>query len=144
MRTVMLTPDADRFEVLERHDLTVSQVRAIVTLACADAEPLPGGRLAERLGISAAAISRALDGLVQKGFVERRESPEDRRVKLVTVTASGRELADDLVALRRAQIDCFLETLDPEQHELIGDALGSLAEAGLLGVVPRTNVVGAA
>ncbi len=129
----MLTPDADRFEVLERHDLTVSQVRAIVTLACAGTDALPGGRLAERLGISAAAISRALDGLVQKGFVERRESPDDRRVKLVTVTASGRELADDLVALRRAQIEGFLETLDPGQRELLVAALDPLAEAGLLG-----------
>ena len=39
-------------------------------LACSDPEPLAGGQIAERIGVSPAAVSRALDGLVQKGFAD--------------------------------------------------------------------------
>ena len=127
MRAIMLTPDEDRFKAIEENDLTVSQVRALVTLACADPEPVSGGRIAERIGASPAAVSRALDGLVQKGFVTRRESTTDRRVRLFATTAPGLELADDLVALRRAQIDGFLNTLTPAERERVHDALVPLA-----------------
>ena len=127
MRAIMLTPEEDRFKAIEENDLTVSQVRALVTLACADPEPVSGGRIAERIGASPAAVSRALDGLVQKGFVTRRESTADRRVRLFAMTAPGLELADDLVALRRAQIDGFLNTLTPAERERVHDALVPLA-----------------
>jgi DNA-binding MarR family transcriptional regulator len=127
MRAIMLTPEEDRYAAIEENDLTVSQVRALVTLACADPDPVSGGRIAERIGASPAAVSRALDGLVQKGFVTRRESTTDRRVRLFGVTGPGLELADDLVALRRAQIDSFLTTLTPAERDRIHDALAPLA-----------------
>jgi DNA-binding MarR family transcriptional regulator len=132
LREVMLTPDADRFGVIEENDLTVSQVRAIVMLACSDPEPIAGGRIAERIGASPAAVSRALDGLVQRGFITRRECEQDRRVRLFSITEPGRRLADDLVALRHAQIERYLETLEPADRERIGDALAPLAASGLL------------
>jgi len=139
MRAIMLTPEDDHFKVIEENDLTVSQVRAIMMLACADPEALAGGRIAERIGASPPAVSRALDGLVQKGFVTRRESVEDRRVRLFSITDPGRELAGDLVALRRAQIDRFLDTLDPTQRDAIRAALAPLAAAGLLNPAPAAD-----
>lgn len=127
MRAILLTPEADRFRVIEDNDLTVTQVRAVVMLACSDPEPLAGGRIAERIGASPAAVSRALDGLVQKGFVIRSESEEDRRVRPFSITEEGRGLAGDLVALRRAQIDRFLDTLDAGRRDRLRDALAPLA-----------------
>lgn len=132
LRAVMLTPDADRFDVIEENDLTVTQVRATMMLAGSDPEPLAGGRIAERIGASPGAVSRALEGLVRKGFTTRRECEEDRRVRLFSITGPGRELADDLVALRRAQIERYLDTLEPADRERIRDALAPLAAAGLL------------
>ena len=101
-----------------------------MVLACSDPEPLAGGQIAERIGVSPAAVSRALDGLVQKGFAERRESTDDRRVRLVTITGPGRDLAEDLITLRRAQIDRFLDSLDPAEVSTIRAAIAPLAEAG--------------
>ncbi len=136
VRAIMLTPEDDHFRVIEENDLTVSQVRATVMLACSDPEPIAGGRIAERLGASPAAVSRALEGLVQRGFVSRRESEEDRRVRLFSITDPGRELAGDLVALRRAQIDRFLEAVEPEGRAAIAAALAPLAASGLLAATP--------
>lgn len=137
LRAVLLTPEDDRFGVIEENDLTVTQVRATMKLACSDPEPLAGGRLAERIGASAAAASRALEGLVRKGFVSRRECEEDRRVRLFSITDPGRALADDLVALRRAQIVRYLDTLEPGHRDAIRAALAPLAAAGRLGTDTR-------
>jgi DNA-binding MarR family transcriptional regulator len=125
LRRLML-PEGDHLRAIEEHDLTISQVRSLIVLSAAD-EPLPGGRIAERLGISPAAISRALDALVGKGLVERREPTEDdRRVRPFAVTAAGRAVADEVTALKRAQLERFVASLDERQRELWEAALASL------------------
>lgn len=130
LRRLTLDPAADHFRAIEDHDLSVSQVRALMLLACADPEPLPGGRIAERLGISPAAISRALDGLVRGGLAERRESELDRRIRPLAITGRGREVAEELSALRHAQLDRFVASLDDGQRDLLGGALTALATDG--------------
>ncbi len=57
-------------------------------------------RLADRLSIGRAAIGSVVDQLQKRGLVERQPNPADRRVWLVAVTPSGRELAAEV-----AQID---------------------------------------
>lgn len=126
LRSLTLDPEADHFRAIEEHGLTVSQVRALMLLACSDPHPLPGARIAERLGVSPAAISRALEGLVQMGFADRSESAADRRVRPFAITAAGRDVADELGALRRAQLERFISGLTPEQRERLGAALDAL------------------
>jgi len=125
LRRLLLDPEADHFRAIEDHDLTLSQVRALKLLAGAP-EALPGGRIAERLGISPASVSRALDGLVRQGLAERADSAADRRVRLLAATPKGLRLADELTALRRAQIERFAAGLDDEQRELLAVALAAL------------------
>ena len=126
LRRITLDPQADHLRAVEEHDLTISQVRSLLLLACTDPEALPGGRIAERLAISPAAISRALDGLVRQGLLDRRESTDDRRVHPFAITAAGREIAEELTALKRAQLDRFVSSLEPEQRERLGAALDGL------------------
>jgi DNA-binding MarR family transcriptional regulator len=131
MRTVQMSPEDDRFKAIEEHDLSVTQLRATATLSCAG-EPLSGGAIAERVGATPGAVSRALDDLVQKSLVTRRESEDDRRVRLFSVTALGGELAAELFALKRAQVDRFVESLDEADRERLETALAPLAASGLL------------
>lgn len=49
-------------------------------------------RLADRLGIGRAAIGSVVDRLQERGLVERRPDPDDRRVWLVEITERGRQL----------------------------------------------------
>jgi DNA-binding MarR family transcriptional regulator len=48
------------------------------------------------------AASRIISGLVDRGLVERREDPDDRRAKMLTLTAKGRTMLD---ALGRQLVD---------------------------------------
>jgi len=45
-------------------------------------------------------LVRLLDRLVEHGLLERRHDPRDRRANRLFLTASGRQLVDDLDSLR--------------------------------------------
>lgn len=67
------------------------------------------GALAEALYLEGPSLIRVLGQLIELGLVERREDPADGRAKIVTLTASGKELnrrlAGDLGRLRRKVFD---------------------------------------
>ena len=52
--------------------------------------------LARRLGVGRAAIGSLIDGLEERGFVERQPEPSDRRVWLVACTPAGKDLAEPI------------------------------------------------
>ena len=63
--------------------------------------PRPMGELAQQMHCDSSNITGIVDRLTERGLVERRPAEGDRRVKLVALTAAGRELAEEL-ARRRA------------------------------------------
>jgi MarR family transcriptional regulator for hemolysin len=56
--------------------------------------------LAEVLELQPISLVRLLDRLVEHGLLERRHDPRDRRANRLFLTASGRQLVDDLDSLR--------------------------------------------
>jgi DNA-binding MarR family transcriptional regulator len=48
--------------------------------------------LADAIGADKTRIIGTLDELQQKGYIERRPDPDDRRVRLLEITPSGREV----------------------------------------------------
>jgi DNA-binding MarR family transcriptional regulator len=125
MRRLFLDPRADHLGAIEERNLTMTQVRTLTLLACAD-EPAPAGDLADRLGLSPAAMSRALDVLARRHLVTRRESKTDRRVRLVEIADLGRDVVDELVALRLAGLEAFLADIDPGQRRRLTEILAEI------------------
>ena len=58
--------------------------------------------LADVLELQPISLVRLLDRLVEHGLLERRHDPKDRRANRLFLTASGRQLVDDLDSLRDA------------------------------------------
>src|SRR3989442_15998603 len=54
--------------------------------------PLPMGELADHLFCDASNVTGIADRLEAKGYVERRAGEDDRRVKVLALTAKGMEL----------------------------------------------------
>ncbi len=123
-RRVTLTTTAERIRKLEESELSMTQVKALLLLV--EGGRHTGGEIAERLGISPAAASRAIDSMIQKGLATRSECADDRRVRLLEATDAGVELAAGIADLRKAQIEQFLETLEPEVLDGLIDALAPL------------------
>ena len=84
--------------------------------------------IATHLGLSVPAASRAVDGLVERDFVTRRESAEDRRTRLVALTGYGREVVDRLTRARLQTLDAFVTDLTLEEQAQLLTALLPIVE----------------
>lgn len=96
---------------LARVDLTTAQYRTLVQLS-EGAEA--SSTLASKLAVTPPSVTTVVDGLVQRGLVERRHALADRRRVSVTLTESGQRIlaeADDAVGARLGDI---LSAADPE------------------------------
>lgn len=72
----------------------------IVLFRLREQEGLSQVDLADVLELQPISLVRLLDRLVEHGLVERRADPRDRRANRLFLTASGRQLANDLDSLR--------------------------------------------
>lgn len=66
--------------------LTLLQVRLLAAVAERPHRTVALVTLSDRLDVSPAAVSRAVDHLVVNGFLIRREDPANRRKLLLTIT----------------------------------------------------------
>ena len=89
MSDVVLDHDR-KVAVSEALGLSFARVRALRRLA---AQPLTLRALAERLAADPPYVTLIVDDLEKRGLVQRTPHPEDRRAKLVQLTAAGRAAA---------------------------------------------------
>lgn len=99
------------------------------------ATPSPMRELARRLQLDASNLTGLVDRLEQRGLVERRPDPADRRVKQLTLTAAGAELRDALTARLLADPPLLAGLGADERGELC--ALLARAAAAPFALPPR-------
>jgi MarR family transcriptional regulator, organic hydroperoxide resistance regulator len=102
-------------------DLTQGQIRALFTIDVNG--EATAGELAKAAELSPASVSTMLDHLERDGIVERRRSDHDRRVVVVTLTASGRALLDEKRARWRARGREALEGVSDEHLHAAADVM---------------------
>ncbi len=77
----------DTLEIMNEASLTMPQMVALYILA--NKQPRTVGALADALRLSPGATSHLVDRIVQAGFIERGEDPDDRRQKRIVITKTG-------------------------------------------------------
>jgi DNA-binding MarR family transcriptional regulator len=117
---------AELFEMVAELDASFSQVKLMFLLE--DGREHSIKETAAHLGLSLPAASRAVDGLIGKGYVVRRESAEDRRSRLIALTADGREVVEKVLQARLRTLEAFAEELTPEEREGLAAALLPIVE----------------
>ena len=75
---------------IERTDLGDSDFRVLEVLL--HKGPLPVNTIGPKVWLTPGSISVAVDRLVKKGLVSRKDHPDDRRVRRVELTPKGRAL----------------------------------------------------
>jgi DNA-binding MarR family transcriptional regulator len=68
--------------------------------------------VAERMGTTPSTASGVIDGLAQRGLVDRVEDPTDRRQVFVRATAAAQEQLDHVHELGRGQLRQMLAGVD--------------------------------
>jgi DNA-binding MarR family transcriptional regulator len=87
--------------------------------------------LSARLGYDPSAIVGLVDDLEKQGFAERRPSPDDRRSRIVVLTADGRAFLRDTGEAGLRVTNELLGPLDAAERETLHALLLRIAEDGL-------------
>jgi DNA-binding MarR family transcriptional regulator len=90
--------------------------------------PLRLSVLADRMGISAPTASRAVDGLVDLGLMERLPDPEDRRAVRIDLTRPGRKRVEEKKALAAAALEPGVSALPAKDRAHLAALLTRLAD----------------
>jgi DNA-binding MarR family transcriptional regulator len=130
LRHLFLYDRGNQLRVMEDSGLSMTQCKALLELGGLGqaAETWQVGDLAEVFGVSVPSMSRAVDALVKEGLATRVEDPTDRRVRLVRITAKGKDLVDTLVTVRQTGMQVFASTLSAAQRRKLDAAVDSLMD----------------
>ena len=124
-RQILVGSTRDLYRLLAEADLSMTQLKMLHILSeCAQKASVK--ELAEELSMSLPNASRTIDGLLQRGLVERREDEHDRRVKRVGPTPAARELIDRVDTARLQGLAAWAAELSPLQRSTLLDALSLL------------------
>ncbi|SDS82077.1 MarR family winged helix-turn-helix transcriptional regulator [Jiangella sp. DSM 45060] len=118
--------DSDLRSMVEL-DLSISQFRCLILLG-QHAGALPINELADRLDLTLATAGRNVDRLVAHGLVERREDPQDRRVRLVSLSGAGQAIMTEIDDARHNAVRAFARSLDPADRDRLAAALAPIVE----------------
>jgi MarR family 2-MHQ and catechol resistance regulon transcriptional repressor len=85
--------------------------------------PLPVNTIGMVVDLTPGSISTAVERLVAKGLVSRVESAEDRRVRIVALTPSGKDLIAGAFRKHSGQMKRVFSELSPEELDSLATAL---------------------
>lgn len=105
--------------------LTAGEIGLLIHLRYQDF-PITASRLADMRHMSRAGVSKALQRLEGRGFVERIPDPRDKRASLVRMTQSGKDEVDDVFPRQLAVEAKVLAGLGDSRDKVL-DALQLLA-----------------
>ncbi len=112
--------------VVRANGFSVSEWRVLATLA--GNEPMSIGRLAQITTIKQPTVTRLLDRMETKGYVQRIENDGDRRITLVRITPTGTRMVSRLIPLAREHEQRVLEPFGLQRAEDLKSTLRSIVE----------------
>ncbi|WP_169123370.1 MarR family winged helix-turn-helix transcriptional regulator [Xanthobacter sp. SG618] len=119
---------------VEAEGVTVAEwvfLRALYNTA-----PMPPSVLAGSMGMTRGAISKLADRLLEKGLIERTDSPSDKRAHSLSLSAEGKAKVPVLAALADENDAAFFGVLTPAEHRQLDLLLTALAERRGLTAAP--------
>ena len=128
----MLVNNFHRVQELEKNALATDE---FCNISCNDmhiieaiglGEGAKMGEVAKRLNITVGALTTSMNALVHKGYVARRRSNHDRRVVNVYLLEKGEAAYRHHENFHMKMIDSIMNTLDPEQLEVLAVTLETL------------------
>ncbi len=118
---------AAELPILSTHDLSMW---GYVVLNALDRSPVrTQTALAEAIGADKTRIITTLDELQQRGYIERRPDPDDRRVRLLEITPAGRAVKNAVQSDIQRGEERWLAELSAEERKVFLRVLERLTRA---------------
>ena len=115
-------------DLVQPFDLTPSSGLVLGILADFG-EPLPPNKIAERLIISRASVTSLIDSLERRGYVRRLPHSTDRRMLLIELTDTGRQVAHDFRLLVHQHQKAWMAVLTEQEQTQLIDTLHRIQAA---------------
>lgn len=84
--------------------------------------------LAQLLGTRPSRLVALVDALEERGILERRSNPDDRRLHALHLTETGRQMLPRIGEVARAHNDVICRALDPAEREQLLALLTRIAD----------------
>lgn len=107
-------------------DVTPSHGRALAVLR--GEGPLRLSELSDHLRIAPRSATEVVDGLQDRGLVERRPDPHDRRAVLVRLTDQGEGVAEAIRVARATEAQAVFAVLDDDDRAALARILTRLRD----------------
>ena len=127
-------------QFMQEHDLSFTHLNSLFFIHRAGCTNIQC--LADRLGVTKAAVSQMVDRLVESGLISREEDPVDRRSKLICLSETGENLVQKAFLTRRKWVPDLTASLTDEQveqacliFEIVNEKLKQIQE----GLNPETS-----
>lgn len=88
--------------------------------------PQPVNGIGQRVQLTSGSITTAVDRLEQRGLVERRSSPDDRRARIVHLTADGESLIRKAFVKHEAAMERIAEGMPATEREALAELMKKL------------------
>ena len=102
-------------QFMHEHDLSFTHLNSLFFIHRAGCTNIQC--LADRLGVTKAAVSQMVDRLVESGLISREEDPVDRRSKLICLSETGESLLQKAFLTRHKWVPDLTASLSDEQVE---------------------------
>jgi len=109
------------------YDLSLQQLRVFAFILTRGQMSI--GTVADALAIRPNVATGIVQRLVERGLIERREDPDDRRIRLLTVTDRGLALVDELSGIVLAKGRELLDRLRDDQLRQLRDIFLAMGPA---------------
>ncbi|WFL77769.1 MarR family transcriptional regulator [Altererythrobacter arenosus] len=100
-------------------DLVMSRMMVVVL----EHGPLPAGEIVRFMALPQSTISHQIKRLEKLGYVEREQGKQDSRVRMVSLTSNGREVALQANKLSEQVVGLLMESIGEENIETVRAAL---------------------
>src|SRR5436190_57216 len=97
--------------------LSQGKWRTLIHLSQAGDQHLTQKEIAERMGVEEPTLAGLLDRLQKDGWIERRESPNDRRCKLVHLQRRSQVVLDEIFNTAHGLRNELMENVSPDDLE---------------------------
>jgi DNA-binding MarR family transcriptional regulator len=114
-------------EYEDRFQLSITEWRVVAVLGRYDG--LSAREVAERTAMDKVAVSRAVAELMKDGRVKRSTADHDKRQSVLSLTAKGRKVYDEVAPLALQHEQRLLAHLDAEEQHWLGRIIEKLLQA---------------
>ena len=118
----------DFLQFLKKHGLTEPQYNILRVLrGNRSGSPASIGYIKERMLDKSSDVSRIIDRLYEKGYIDRTENPDDRRQKDIDITKRGLDLLDKMYDCEK-KVDELLENLTSDEVKELNRLLDKIRD----------------